>query len=92
MASLDEFDPRPIVAKWLARIQRRCKQTQKAKEQRWFKGIFKEANSAIGEDNKEDKIKLENLKVCLEDKQLETLITIIIFMSLFFIYGQYNKN
>ena len=66
MPSLDEFDPMPIVAKWLARKQKRCKQTEKAKEQRWFKGIFKEANSAseeeggIGEDNEEeDKIKLK---------------------------------
>ena len=43
MSTLEEWDPRMFVVKWLQQKQRRNKKTDKARYQRWFKGVFKEA-------------------------------------------------
>ena len=43
MPTLEEWDPRMCVVKWLQQRQRRNKETDKARYQRWFKGVFKEA-------------------------------------------------
>ena len=53
MPSLGQFDPRPAVTEWLKRKERWAKETPKAREQRWFKGIFKDTNNA--EDNEDER-------------------------------------
>ncbi len=54
MPSLDEFDPRPVAAAWLKNKERRNKETPKAKEQRWFKSIFKEASQSENDNEDND--------------------------------------
>ena len=43
MPTLEEWDPRPCIVKWLRERDHRKKNTEKACAQRWFKGVFKEA-------------------------------------------------
>lgn len=42
MPDLESWDPRPAVVKWIETKERRNKKTEKAQEQRWFKGIFQQ--------------------------------------------------
>ena len=43
MPTLEGLDRRMCVVRWLQQRQRRNKETDKARYQRWFKGVFKEA-------------------------------------------------
>jgi hypothetical protein len=43
MPNLEEWDTRMCVVKWLQQRERINKETDKARYQRWFKGVFKEA-------------------------------------------------
>ena len=49
--SLNQLDPRPAVTEWLKRKEMRAKETPTAREQKWRRGIFKDANNA--EDNED---------------------------------------
>ena len=53
MSLIDQFDPRPLFNEWLKRMERRAKETLIAREQRWWRGIFKDANNA--EDNEDER-------------------------------------
>ncbi|KAF0757554.1 Uncharacterized protein FWK35_00006906, partial [Aphis craccivora] len=60
MPSLTKLDPRSAVQLWINKKDRRVKDTHKAKEQTWFKGIFEEADKKTTvneEENKTKKIK-----------------------------------
>ena len=57
METLEEWDPRPCIIRWLNQKERRKKTVEKAKRQRWFKGVFKEANVVNDEsDDEEDEV------------------------------------
>ena len=58
METLEEWDPRPSIIRWLNQKEHRKKTVEKAKTQRWFKGVFKEAKQARDEsDDEEDEVK-----------------------------------
>ena len=44
METFEERDLRPCIIRWLIQKEHRKKTVEKAKRQRWFKGVFKEAN------------------------------------------------
>ena len=57
METLEEWDPRPCIIRWLNQKERRKKTVEKAKRQRSFKGVFKEANVVNDEsDDEEDEV------------------------------------
>ena len=57
METLEEWDPRPCVIRWLNQKEHRKKTVEKAKRQKWFKGVFKEANVVNDEsDDEEDEV------------------------------------
>ena len=57
METLEEWDPRPCIIRWLNQKEHRKKAVEKAKRQRWFKGVFKEANVVNDEsDDEEDEV------------------------------------
>ena len=53
MPTLEEWDPRPCILNWLQEREHRKKTTEKARTQRWFKGVFKDAS---GESEEPDLI------------------------------------
>lgn len=57
MPDLENWDPRPAVAMWLDAKARRTKTTEKAKNQRWFHGIFTKEQSQGLKKQKEDEKK-----------------------------------
>ena len=58
METLEEWDSRPSIIRWLNQKEHRKKTVEKAKSQRWFKGVFKEAKQARDEsDDEEDEVK-----------------------------------
>ena len=40
METLEEWDPRPCIIRWLNQKEHRKKTVEKARRQRWFKGVF----------------------------------------------------
>ena len=41
MPTLEDCDPRPCILNWLQEREHRKKTTEKARTQRWFKGVSK---------------------------------------------------
>lgn len=44
MGTLDDYDPTAAVEYWMRTRHRRQKMEIKARQQEWFKGVFKEAS------------------------------------------------
>ena len=54
METLEEWDPRPCIIRWLNQKEHRKKTVEKAKRQIWFKGVFKEAN-VVNDESGDDR-------------------------------------
>lgn len=66
------WDPRLSILLWINSTNRRIKETSKAREQSWFKGIFEDSmvvqslkRDALDEDTNHSKKKKENFKCTL---------------------------